>query len=90
MYSAARIMTGISFRRSRCLTSLIKTLPFALVEFRQRNGFYSVLVLIRESDSALVSAYEDALKSFRDYEADHFVGKPFEFSELVNILNVYI
>jgi len=38
----------------------------------------------------LISAYDDALKTYRDYGADGFVGKPFEFSELMDTLNVYL
>ncbi len=38
----------------------------------------------------LISAYDDALKTYRDYGADSFVGKPFEFSELMDTMNVYL
>jgi DNA-binding response OmpR family regulator len=37
----------------------------------------------------LISAYDDALKTYRDYGADNFVSKPFEFSDLVDTLNIY-
>jgi DNA-binding response OmpR family regulator len=38
----------------------------------------------------LISAYDDALRTYRDYRADNFVGKPFEFSGLMDKLNVYL
>lgn len=38
----------------------------------------------------LFSAYDEALHTYRDYGADNFMGKPFEFSALMDILNVYL
>ncbi len=38
----------------------------------------------------LISAHDDALKTYRDCGADNFVGKPLEFSYLMDTLNVYV
>ena|ERR1700744_5007840 len=38
----------------------------------------------------LVSANDEALRTYRDYRADSVVKKPFDFSELVESLNVYL
>jgi DNA-binding response OmpR family regulator len=38
----------------------------------------------------LISASDGAMETYRDCGADFFVGKPFEFSKLMNTLNVYL
>jgi DNA-binding response OmpR family regulator len=38
----------------------------------------------------LISANHDDLKLYRDFGADSFVKKPFEFSRLIDTLNAYL